>query len=174
MIGLLISLPLIAMIAVAATTPLAAQRREDPPIPASQLGSISQDVAGIRIKIVYRRPVARGRDLFGALIPFARVWTPSADSAARISVSDEVEVNGELLAAGTYGIWAIPPVPRSGPSSSTGRRRPSICATRQNVTSCREPSPPRASTSRRSPSPCLWLTPTRPTCSCGGELRSCL
>ena len=74
----------------------------------SQLGSVAQDVAGTRIEIVYRRPVARGRALFGALVPWGRVWTPSADSAARISVSGPVSVNGATLPAGTYGIWAIP------------------------------------------------------------------
>src|SRR5207248_4719584 len=42
------------------------------------------------------------------LVPWGRVWTPSADSAARISVSQTVEINGAKLVAGTYGIWAIP------------------------------------------------------------------
>ena len=74
----------------------------------SQLAGVSQTVAGTRIEIVYRRPVARGRSLFGALVPWGRIWTPSADSAARISVSAPVEVNGSPLPAGTYGIWALP------------------------------------------------------------------
>jgi Protein of unknown function (DUF2911) len=37
--------------------------------PRSQLATVSQHVAGTRIEIVYRRPVARGRALFGALVP---------------------------------------------------------------------------------------------------------
>ena len=74
----------------------------------SQLGTVTQLVAGTRVEIVYRRPVARGRALFGALVPWGRVWTPSADSAARLTVSAPVEVNGAPLAAGTYGVWAIP------------------------------------------------------------------
>jgi hypothetical protein len=76
--------------------------------PRSQLGTVSQLVNGTRIEIVYRRPVARGRPLFGALVPYGRIWTPSADSAARITVSGPVEINGSALAAGTYGIWTIP------------------------------------------------------------------
>ena len=74
----------------------------------SQLGTIMQEVAGTRIEIVYRRPVARGRELFGALVPWGRVWTPSADSAARITLSGAVEVDGQRLDAGSYGIWTIP------------------------------------------------------------------
>jgi hypothetical protein len=76
--------------------------------PRSQLGVLTQMVADTRVEITWRRPVARGRELFGSLVPWGQVWTPSADSAARISVSGPVEVNGKRLAAGTYGIWAIP------------------------------------------------------------------
>jgi hypothetical protein len=76
--------------------------------PRSQLGVVTQTVAGARIEIVYRRPVARGRMLFGALVAWGRVWTPSADSAARLTVSEPVEINGSRLAAGSYSIWAIP------------------------------------------------------------------
>jgi hypothetical protein len=77
-------------------------------IPKSQLGSVMQTVAGTRIEITYRRPVARGRELFGHLVPWGRIWTPSADSAAYITVSGPVEINGDSLPAGTYSMWAIP------------------------------------------------------------------
>jgi hypothetical protein len=78
------------------------------PIPKSQLATVTQHVAGARIEIVYRRPVARGRALFGALVPWGRIWSPSADTVARLSVSAPIEVNGARLAAGSYGLWAIP------------------------------------------------------------------
>lgn len=74
----------------------------------SQLGVVTQWIAGTKVEITYRRPVARGRALFGALVPYGRVWTPSADSAARIAVSAPVEINGATLPAGTYSIWATP------------------------------------------------------------------
>jgi hypothetical protein len=95
----------IALGALAA--PLSAQRGPAR-IPASQLGEVSQEIAGTTIEIRYRRPVARGRELFGMLVPWDRIWTPSADSAARITISGPVEVNGQELAAGSYGIWTIP------------------------------------------------------------------
>ena len=91
-----------------AASPLSAQGFRAPRIPLSQLGSVSQDIAGTRIDIVYRRPVARGRKLFGSLVPFNQIWTPSADSAATFTVSGPVEVNGKELPAGSYGLWAIP------------------------------------------------------------------
>jgi hypothetical protein len=76
--------------------------------PKSQLGEVSQSVAGTRIDITYRRPVARGRVLFGALVPWGRVWSPSSDTAARFMISEPIEINGSKLAAGTYSVWAIP------------------------------------------------------------------
>ncbi len=74
----------------------------------SQLGVVTQWIAGTKVEITYRRPVARGRSLFGALVPYGRVWTPSADTAARISVSAPIQINGASLPAGTYSIWATP------------------------------------------------------------------
>src|ERR1041385_8180541 len=76
--------------------------------PRSQLGTVAQHIAGTQIDLVYRRPVARGRTLFGALVPWGQLWTPSADSAARLTVSGPIDVNGAALAAGSYAVWAIP------------------------------------------------------------------
>jgi Protein of unknown function (DUF2911) len=74
----------------------------------SQLASVTQMVGNTRIEIVYRRPVARGRALFGSLVPWDAIWSPSSDTAATVSVSTPVRVNGEQLPAGTYSLWAIP------------------------------------------------------------------
>lgn len=95
---------LVPAVGLLIATPASGQRR----IPPSQLGGVSQEIAGTKIELVYRRPVARGRELFGALVPYGRIWTPSADSAARLTLSEPVEVNGQRLAAGSYSIWAIP------------------------------------------------------------------
>lgn len=74
----------------------------------SQLGVVSQAIADARVEITYRRPVARGRELFGALVPWGRPWTPSADSGARFSTTEPLQINGQRLAAGTYSLWAVP------------------------------------------------------------------
>lgn len=74
----------------------------------SQRAEIMQMVGKTEIRATYVRPVARGRALFGALVPYGRVWTPSADSAMRISFSTDVEIEGQPLAAGSYAVWAIP------------------------------------------------------------------
>lgn len=98
-------LPLALVLPLLLTDPVGAQ---EPAIRPSQAGMVAQEVAGARIDITYRRPVARGRELFGGLVPFGRVWTPSADSSAVFTVTAPIEVNGAQLPAGSYGIWAIP------------------------------------------------------------------
>lgn len=74
----------------------------------SQHGSVSQRIGETLVTIEYNRPVARGRKLFGALIPWGRIWNPGADAATNITLSTSVQVNGEALAAGTYSLWAEP------------------------------------------------------------------
>jgi len=74
----------------------------------SQHGSVSQRVGDTRITIEYNRPVARGRELFGALVPYGRIWHPGADTATTITVSTDIKVNGDTLRAGTYSLWTEP------------------------------------------------------------------
>src|SRR3954468_19107705 len=71
----------------------------------SQHGSVSQQIAGTTITIEYNRPVARGRSLFGSLVPCGRVWCPGADYCTTIQLSTDVKINGQTLAAGTYSLW---------------------------------------------------------------------
>jgi len=101
---------LLAMIAAipslppsALAAPLAAQQ-----IKPSQHGMVRQQIAGTVVSIEYNRPVARGRELFGSLVPWGRIWCPGADDATAITISNDITINGAKLAAGTYSVWAEP------------------------------------------------------------------
>lgn len=78
------------------------------PVKPSQHGSVTQEVAGTTMTIEYDRPVARGRDLFGSLVPYGRVWCPGANECTTLTVSTDVTVEGKKLPAGTYTVWARP------------------------------------------------------------------
>jgi acetamidase/formamidase len=99
---LLCALPL-----VAATLPfaLSAQAQGYPP---SQRGSTTQSVALTEVAISYGRPVARGRALFGDLVPWDQAWHPGADRSSDISFSHPIQLDGKELAAGEYSLWLIP------------------------------------------------------------------
>lgn len=77
-------------------------------VPRSQHGSVTQRVGNTDISISYNRPVARGRELFGGIVRWGRVWHPGADSATTISFSRDVSIEGHDLAAGRYTLWTIP------------------------------------------------------------------
>jgi hypothetical protein len=76
--------------------------------PPSQRGTVTQNVAFTEISVAYGRPVARGRALFGALVPWDQVWHPGADSATRVTFSHDVLLEGKPLHAGEYTLWLIP------------------------------------------------------------------
>jgi hypothetical protein len=74
----------------------------------SQAAAVSQRVANTEITVTYSRPVARGRALFGALVPYDQVWNPGADQATAIAFTRDVRVNDHPLPGGKYSLWAIP------------------------------------------------------------------
>lgn len=76
--------------------------------PFSQRGTVSQHIALSEVSIEYGRPVARGRALFGALVPWDSIWHPGADDATRITFNHDVLLDGKPVKAGTYSLWLIP------------------------------------------------------------------
>lgn len=101
-------LPLLAatlVLALAPASPCVAQG-----YPFSQRARVDQTVAFTDISVVYGRPVARGRVLFGdsALVKWGEVWHPGADSATRVSFSHDVKIEGRDVRAGEYSVWLVP------------------------------------------------------------------
>ncbi|MEQ1693770.1 MAG: DUF2911 domain-containing protein [Gemmatimonas sp.] len=96
---------LLTLVLVATATALPCQAQM---YPFSQRGKISQTVAFTEITIEYGRPTARGRVLFGALVPWDSVWHPGADNATQIAFSRDVVLEGQAVKAGTYTTWLIP------------------------------------------------------------------
>ena len=60
------------------------------------------------IKITYSQPQKRGREIFGKLVPYDDVWRTGANEATEITATKNIQINGTLLKAGTYSIFAIP------------------------------------------------------------------
>jgi len=90
------------LLSSAAGAPAAAQIR------GSEAGTVSQTLDGTTIAMAYSRPSARGRDLFGALVPWDVVWTPGANWATTFETDRDVRLNGIDVPAGKYSVWMIP------------------------------------------------------------------
>jgi hypothetical protein len=56
----------------------------------------------------YGRPLARGRELLGSVIPYGRVWRTGANAATQLTTSAPVTLAGLRLPAGAYTLWTIP------------------------------------------------------------------
>jgi hypothetical protein len=96
----------------------------------SQKASVMQTVGVTDITITYSRPGVKGRKIWGdppagatgtatlddarerakdaPIVPFGHVWRTGANEATTFSVTDDVLINGQKLAAGTYSLHTIP------------------------------------------------------------------
>jgi hypothetical protein len=93
-------------IAMTAALPLAAQQLSLPRV--SQKQSLTQTVGLTDITIVYSRPGVKGRQVWGSLVPYDKVWRTGANEATTIAFSDDVTINGQALPKGTYSLHTIP------------------------------------------------------------------
>ena len=60
------------------------------------------------IKVIYARPSAKGRAIFGELIKFGEVWRVGTNENTEIKFYKPVTIGGKNIAAGTYSLFAIP------------------------------------------------------------------
>jgi hypothetical protein len=74
----------------------------------SPAASVSQVVGTVKISVDYSRPMLRGREIFGKLIPFDKVYRTGANAATKIETSGDITVQGKTLKAGKYAIMSIP------------------------------------------------------------------
>jgi len=75
---------------------------------ASQHALVSQRIGITDITINYHRPLANGRQIWGKLVPYGKVWRAGANENTTITFSDPVTIEGQPLDKGTYGLHMIP------------------------------------------------------------------
>ncbi len=71
-------------------------------------GRLQQTVGNTEVTITYERPLARGRTIFGGLVPWGKTWRTGAGYCTKISFSQPVRVGGQSVAAGKYALLTIP------------------------------------------------------------------
>jgi hypothetical protein len=75
---------------------------------ASPPASATCDLGGKTIKTDYSSPRAKGRKIYGGLVPFGEVWRTGANSATTFVASADVVVGGKAVPAGSYTIFTVP------------------------------------------------------------------
>jgi hypothetical protein len=74
----------------------------------SQQASVTQRIGLSDISISYHSPRVKGRTIWGDVVPYDAVWRAGANENTIITFSSDVKVEGQPLAAGTYGLHMIP------------------------------------------------------------------
>ena len=74
----------------------------------SPKASVMQTVGFTDVTIDYSRPGVKGRTIWGALVPYNKVWRAGANEATTINFSTDVTIEGKSLPAGKYGFFTIP------------------------------------------------------------------
>jgi uncharacterized protein (DUF2141 family) len=75
---------------------------------ASPAAEVKGKVGDAEITIRYAQPAVKGRAIWGALVPYDKVWRTGADSATTFEVSKAIKIEGKELAAGKYALFTIP------------------------------------------------------------------
>lgn len=70
--------------------------------------TIQQEFGLGSIALTYSRPAAKGRRVFGDLVPYGKLWRTGANAATKLVFSDPVEINGRRVDSGTYVLYTIP------------------------------------------------------------------
>jgi len=65
-------------------------------------------VNGADVQIVYNSPGVRGRNVWGGLVPYDKVWVTGAHEATSIQFSKDVVIGGKQVPLGQYAFFTIP------------------------------------------------------------------
>lgn len=96
---------LTALLLLVAYAPALAQIKTPAPSPVCK---VNQEVGLIKVDLEYSRPSAKGRKIFGELVPFGEMWRTGANAATKVTFSDDASVGGGKLPKGTYALYTIP------------------------------------------------------------------
>lgn len=74
----------------------------------SPVQTVKQEFAIGSIELTYSRPSAKGRKIFGDLVPFNKLWRTGANAATKLVLTEPLEIGGKNVDTGTYVLYTIP------------------------------------------------------------------
>jgi len=79
----------------------------DTPRP-SPIGTVTQKTGLAEFTVTYSRPSAKGRKVFGDIVPFNEMWRFGANMATILKSNEEFSIQANKIPAGEYSFFAIP------------------------------------------------------------------
>ena len=96
---------MLCLLVMAFALPSHAQIQTPQPSPFSK---VEQKVGLTDVTLEYSRPSAKGRKIYGDLVPFDKLWRTGANKNTTITFSDPVKVGETNVPAGSYAIFTKP------------------------------------------------------------------
>ncbi|HXS83314.1 MAG TPA: DUF2911 domain-containing protein [Methylomirabilota bacterium] len=94
------------LLALLLACPVAAQDFTTPrPSPGAK---VIQTVGTTEMSVTYSRPGVKNRVVWGGLVPWGKAWRTGANEITQFQSADDVWVEGQKLAAGTYALVTTP------------------------------------------------------------------
>jgi hypothetical protein len=70
--------------------------------------SVKATFNGKKIAISYGKPSILGRKIFGAFVPYYKVWRTGAGAATTLITETDLEVDGAVVPRGAYSLYTLP------------------------------------------------------------------
>ncbi|GAL67463.1 DUF2911 domain-containing protein [Jejuia pallidilutea] len=70
--------------------------------------NVAFKVDDLKLNVFYNRPSKRGREVFGALVPYGDVWRTGANEATTFETNKSLKIGNDSLQPGKYTLWTIP------------------------------------------------------------------
>jgi len=86
------------------TAPLSALQKQ----PVSPHEKVSGKIGTNEITIDYGRPNAKGRKIWGTLVPYGKAWRAGADLATTLTTQEPIMIGDAAVPAGKYTLYMVP------------------------------------------------------------------
>lgn len=74
----------------------------------SPVQTIKQDIGLSEFEVTYSRPSAKGRTIYGDLVPYGKMWRTGANASTKVKFNDALTFNGVKVEKGEYALYTIP------------------------------------------------------------------
>jgi hypothetical protein len=74
----------------------------------SERDTVTASAGGATLTIDYGRPHRRGREIFGAVVPWGQVWRTGANAATGLTIDRDLTINGTAIPKGSYTLFTLP------------------------------------------------------------------
>ena len=99
--------PIQSILAFALSITTLSLTAQELPVP-SPYAEVEQKIGLTEVEIEYSRPGVKGREIWGDLVPYGKMWRAGANKATSIEFSTDVALNGQEIEEGKYALFILP------------------------------------------------------------------